>query len=606
MEVTATISPTPPVGKTVTVQLISGDTGDTAAAGTNYTAVNQTLSFTSTGATQTVSVPLSNTNSTGDDTYFSLTGYDPVSGVGSASTILARIIPSQAGDPTQDILIGEVVGRVSGTHYQLYLERAGLTVAEAPSAQVTAWFHMEPDTITHPEDWANSTSSFGVDIALKQLGTGTGYATIQFDPSQPSDVADRPSASLIYGATIHHRDSYYTWLTESNTTDGEPDEKFGFEFKLWQNDNPAAGTPVKHFTTSYLAEATIVATEAPQLSISSSPTVTEGNTLTVQLSLQGVSFAGPAYVSVAWGDGSVSTTFITAGTASVEHIYVDDDPTNTSQDSYTIHVTGTSAAGAGFTGLYTTSVLNEAPTVQSPIVPEEIFDEAGNVTSVLIEGTILDKGVLDTETVHVVWGDALTQEATVSNRSLSITRDFGSGPSANLFPAWVTVADDDGGASAYLVDGATKSFSLEAVTKVVDVELTQNINGTKTVNGQIELDRKASLAEDASTLAITILTERQSYKITYSEDAAGNVTLISQAANGSPRRTAFQASVDAAFVLNRTNMSAYAAFVAPAPYWAAGFGEGTPQRKALEQANPSTFGPIRITSDSDIPGSTRR
>lgn len=105
-----------------------------------------------------------------------------------------------------------------------------------------------------------------------------------------------------------------------------------------------------------------------------------------------------------WGDGTIEGPIsLTVGDHSFTrtHRYLDDDPTGTPADTYTIAVRVTDDDRLTGEGTTTVLVNNVAPHLQNVEVTDAI-DENGVVT---LTGSIVDPGTLDTFALRVNWGD---------------------------------------------------------------------------------------------------------------------------------------------------------------------------------------------------------
>jgi uncharacterized repeat protein (TIGR01451 family) len=136
-----------------------------------------------------------------------------------------------------------------------------------------------------------------------------------------------------------------------------------------------------------------------------------------------------------WGDGTASETFpYPAGTTtfSETHAYLDDNPTATPSDVYSVTVTLTDdEGGAVMTGTAVT-INNLAPLVEAGVA--QVVADTAPVT---FTGVFTDAGTLDTHTVLWNFGDGLTTTGT-----LTPTHTF---PGVGTYTVTLTVTDDDTG-----------------------------------------------------------------------------------------------------------------------------------------------------------------
>ena len=146
------------------------------------------------------------------------------------------------------------------------------------------------------------------------------------------------------------------------------------------------------------------------------------------------------------GDATVDETVAVAGgTFSVLRQYLDDDPTGTSSDSYTVGVELRDDDGDADSRSVETLVLDVAPTILSLSVDASV-DENGSVT---LGGVFSDPGTLDTHTVSVDWGDGTIHDVSLplGDRSFWIGHQYldddPTGTPSDIAPITVTVTDDD-------------------------------------------------------------------------------------------------------------------------------------------------------------------
>ncbi len=147
-------------------------------------------------------------------------------------------------------------------------------------------------------------------------------------------------------------------------------------------------------------------------------------------------------VTIDWGDGTSMPVVINpvTGGFAVSHQYLDDNPTGTPSDSYTIGVTVTDDDLGTSTATTTVTVNNLAPLISDLTLSQT---EVGD-SNVSVSGSFTDIGTLDTHEVLIDWGDGTTSIATVDPvaRTFSADHTFGTG---GVFDIEVTVLDDDGG-----------------------------------------------------------------------------------------------------------------------------------------------------------------
>jgi hypothetical protein len=175
----------------------------------------------------------------------------------------------------------------------------------------------------------------------------------------------------------------------------------------------------------------------------------ENDTVTLSLSFTDPDAGDTHTVTILWGDGSPnSNASLGAGVTafSTTHVYLDDDPTGTTQDVYTITVTVTDSARTSDTRNGAITVRNVAPvltTITGPAGPIALGASASVVAS------FTDAGTLDTHACAFAWNDGTGPTAG------TVTEIGGSGSctashtyaAAGIYPVGVTVTDDDAGSA---------------------------------------------------------------------------------------------------------------------------------------------------------------
>jgi hypothetical protein len=155
-------------------------------------------------------------------------------------------------------------------------------------------------------------------------------------------------------------------------------------------------------------------------------------------------------VSIDWGDGSAPTIVnLTNGerSFSASHQYLDDNPTGTPSDSYTIEVTVTDDdTGVGMASTPVT-VDNLAPAITVLGNSSPTCGGTPEGTPITVSGAFTDVGTLDTHAATVDWGDGSLPEA------ISLIQGSGSGTfsgthayaDGGFYSITVTLDDDDSG-----------------------------------------------------------------------------------------------------------------------------------------------------------------
>src|SRR5678815_4056361 len=105
-------------------------------------------------------------------------------------------------------------------------------------------------------------------------------------------------------------------------------------------------------------------------------------------------------LTISWGEGASQTVVVVGGSFDITHQYLDDNPTGTTSDTYTIGVTLSDDDTGSDTGSTTTTISNVNPVIGS--LAATSVNENGTVH---LTGTYSDVGVQDTHTLTISWGE---------------------------------------------------------------------------------------------------------------------------------------------------------------------------------------------------------
>ncbi|MGI9645160.1 MAG: calcium-binding protein, partial [Ilumatobacteraceae bacterium] len=158
-------------------------------------------------------------------------------------------------------------------------------------------------------------------------------------------------------------------------------------------------------------------------------------------------------VSVDWGEGPPEAATVNqgagAGTFSASHRYLDDDPTGTPSDTYTITVTVTDDDTGSDSDTTSVTVDNVDPVITDIVSSATFEDKAEEGETVTVSGTFSDVGTLDTHTATIDWDDGTVEPATVVQGSGggSFTADHAYA-AGGVFTVTVTITDDDTGTTS--------------------------------------------------------------------------------------------------------------------------------------------------------------
>lgn len=194
-------------------------------------------------------------------------------------------------------------------------------------------------------------------------------------------------------------------------------------------------------------------------------------------------------VVIDWGAGEGSDALVLGAGAtaySATHQYLDDNPSGTASDVYSILVTVTDDDSGVGNALTSVTVINVAPVVEAG--PDL---ETGYGIPVEIVASLTDTGIADTYAATIDWGDGTVEAGVVDVEDgsgiVSGSHVYGS---LGEFTATVSVSDDDGGVA---------SDSLTVVVICTDPE--GDVQRKVGPDGDLVA---CYAANDASTLSITI------------------------------------------------------------------------------------------------------
>ncbi len=205
------------------------------------------------------------------------------------------------------------------------------------------------------------------------------------------------------------------------------------------------------------------------------PTITENGAVVLSGTFTDPRLSDTHQVVIDWGVAGETTTIATAGgnpagttltslgagnwSFSATHLYRDDDPSVTAEDTYTIMATVTDDDGGSHAATETVVVSNSPPQLTSLQLSGPRLGADGTLT---VTGVFADPGVLDTHTVVIDWGTATTTTLTTAgpNPAGTVLTDLGNGSweftAANQYSVGdtagknnlmisATVSDDDSG-----------------------------------------------------------------------------------------------------------------------------------------------------------------
>lgn len=175
--------------------------------------------------------------------------------------------------------------------------------------------------------------------------------------------------------------------------------------------------------------------------------ISENGIATVSGTINDPSSTDNFEVEINWGDGNIETFSNPADSTefSETHQYMDDDPSGTSSDDYTVIVTVTDDDMGEEIASTTITVNNIAPVVgaiNSPVDPIKTGEE------ISVDSTFIDAGTLDTHTAVWDWDNSLVSDGIVTETdgsgAVNGTHTYSS---AGVYKVNLTVTDDDAGSN---------------------------------------------------------------------------------------------------------------------------------------------------------------
>ncbi|MDX1687248.1 MAG: S8 family serine peptidase [Candidatus Promineifilaceae bacterium] len=208
-------------------------------------------------------------------------------------------------------------------------------------------------------------------------------------------------------------------------------------------DNPGS----QPATASHDVAPNCTAPSAANLGINSP--IDENDTATLSGDINEPDAGESLQLDVDWGDGTATSYTYAAGTASFAemHQYLDDDPTGTPTDVYTVGLTLSDSKGLSTTTTINLTVDNVPPTVDAG---DDVTTDVG--VTVTFTGTASDVGTLDTHTYEWDFGDGNTATGPVVSHTYS---------AEGYYTVNLTVIDDDTGVGTdtmHVIVGEIKQY----------------------------------------------------------------------------------------------------------------------------------------------------
>ena len=176
------------------------------------------------------------------------------------------------------------------------------------------------------------------------------------------------------------------------------------------------------------------------------PVITEGGFVTLSGLITEPDVEDTFFLDVNWGDGTTETFTFAPGSprqVSVAHRYLDDAPSGTARDAYSVHLEWRDAHGGSTSADLRTLVRNAAPQVT------DLAFDAPPVRGqdAILRGRIFDPSPLDPIRLRINWGDGSAIEVIdlpAGTSQFQLTHRFAK---AGLHLVRIQAFDDDGGRS---------------------------------------------------------------------------------------------------------------------------------------------------------------
>jgi large repetitive protein len=384
----------------------------------------------------------------------------------AASSLATNDSPGPANESGQTLTVTSVQGAVNGSvslasgqvtfapdpdfngaaSFTYTVIDNGTTNGAADPKTDTATVNVTVSEINDPPDAVNDSASVAEDSATGVLvdvlandtegpaNEGGQTLTISGVGSPSHGTAVHESGNVRYtpAANYFGPDSFTYTITDDGTTDGAAD--------------PKADTATVNITVTAV-------NDAPDVTAGPNVSGNEGAPVSVSATFSDVEAGDTHTCSVNWGDSTTSGGTVNAAddTCTASHTYVDDNPTATPSDDYTVTVTITddgttngSPDAKSRSATLKATIANVAPAVTNvsgPPAPVAVSSAGVSITT-----NFTDAGSQDTHHCTYAWDDG-TPDTTViapgtGNGSCSASHTYAA---AGVYTVGVTVADDDTG-----------------------------------------------------------------------------------------------------------------------------------------------------------------
>jgi hypothetical protein len=253
----------------------------------------------------------------------------------------------------------------------------------------------------------------------------------------------------------------------------------GWTFNNWSGDAIGSANP-----TSIIMDADKSVTannkNVPPVITATGSVISENGVATVSGTISDPGTEDTFTVVIDWGEGSPQTYYYGSGTTSYSetHQYLDDNPSGTASDIYSVSVTVTDDYLGVGTASTTVTVNNVDPIASIDQITDDVGYEIGvDVPYALVglaidlSGSFTDVGTQDTHTASLNWGDGTVDDATGTTAGSHVYTSPGT------YAIELTVTDDDNGTdvSVFDITVVNASGSITALTDEMST-LPENAN----------------------------------------------------------------------------------------------------------------------------------
>ncbi len=221
--------------------------------------------------------------------------------------------------------------------------------------------------------------------------------------------------------------------------------------------------------------------------LSVTPAIVEGGTVTLNGTMYEPDLGNWLSLVVNWGDGaSEIVNYPEPGMIpfTLNHQYLDDNPTGTASDTYVIDVTVMDDSGASSMANAWVMASNAPPQFGSIAVTTPV-DTGSNA---VLSGSIVDAGMLDTFTLSVNWGDGSpAQNFNYPAGTTAFNQAHSYSTGNTNYNISVTLRDDDTGSSATNLSVRVNSGTrFRSIAKLANGRIQLQLQGMPSLTYRIE------------------------------------------------------------------------------------------------------------------------